>query len=286
MITDVHAHVYPPEVIADWERIAAREPYFSLLVRGRAHRWGTADDLLAAMAEDGVDESWICGFGFADLGLCRLCNDYVLDAAARSGGRLRPLAVVPPAAPGAEAEILRCAARGAIGVGEIFPDGQNFPIDDIRVTWRLAAACQENGLFAMIHAGEPLGRDYPGKGATGPRELWTLARNHPELRILAAHLGGGLFFYEHLKEAARVLQNVWYDTAAAPFLYDAPLFASCAASPRMEKVLYGSDFPLLRLPRYRCMVGDGVFPEEETTAFYGENARLFRSRCDIGAARH
>ncbi|MDR1965674.1 MAG: amidohydrolase family protein [Synergistaceae bacterium] len=262
MIIDAHVHVYPPEIISGAEGIAQRESYFSSLVSAKAHRWAGAEDVLSAMDSDGVDESWIFGFGFKDLGLCRVCNDYALDAAARSGGRLKPLAVVPPLARGAAAEIARCAHRGAIGVGEIFPDGQDFDITDTDETWRFAAACHENGMFVLLHTAEPVGREYPGKGRAGPREAYAFARNHPELRIVMAHWGGGLFMYESLPDARLALRNVRYDTAAAPFVYDSKIFSLCGAPWVRDKILYGSDFPLLRYPRYKEMMdASGLAPE-------------------------
>ncbi|MDR3355525.1 MAG: amidohydrolase [Synergistaceae bacterium] len=272
MIIDVHVHVYPPDVISGWERIADREAYFAELVRGKVHRWADADDLLSAMDEDGVDESWICGFGFKDIGLCRLCNDYVLDAAARSKGRLRAMCVVPPMSRGAEAEAERCAELGAIGVGEIFPEGQDWRICDIRETWRLAAVCHERGMFAMIHAAEPVGREYPGKGRTGPREAYLMASNHPELKIILAHWGGGLFIYESMRDVSGTLKNVWYDTAAAPFLYGSNIFECVRMSCVGEKILYGSDYPILRLPRFEKMLDESPLHGEELDALMSGNA--------------
>ena len=267
---DTHVHVYTPETIRDWEKIAEHEEYFGTLAGSKVQKWATADDVLAAMDEDGIDESWICGFGFNDLGRCRETNDYVLEACARSARRLRPLCVVPPLARGAEAEIVRCAARGAIGVGELFPDGQMWCVDDARETWRLAAACHENGLFLLVHAAEPVGRNYAGKGRTGPRELYQLARNHPELRIQMAHLGGGLFMYESMKDVAVDLLNVHYDIAALPFLYDARMLrAAMEIVPR--KLLYGSDFPILRYPRYWAAI-EGALGAEERMALLSANA--------------
>ncbi|MDR1483129.1 MAG: amidohydrolase [Synergistaceae bacterium] len=275
MITDVHVHVYPPEVISDWEKIAERETYFGALARGRVHKWADADDLLLAMDEDGVGESWICGFGFKDIGLCRLCNDYVLDAATSSGGRLRAMCTVPPMSAGAVAEIVRCADLGAIGVGEIFPDGQDWRIDDIRESWRLAAICHERGLFAMIHAAEPVGREYPGKGRAGPREAYLMASNHPELRVIMAHWGGGLFIYELMNDVRRSLKNVWYDTAATPFLYSSEIF-ECVGMPGVgEKILYGSDYPILRLPRFKKMLEDVSLCRDRLDALMSGNASRF-----------
>ena len=80
MITDTHVHVFPPDVIRDWEKIARKEAHFASLVRGKVHRWATVEDVVDSMNLTGIDESWIFGFAFEDQGLCRLCNDYVIDA--------------------------------------------------------------------------------------------------------------------------------------------------------------------------------------------------------------
>jgi predicted TIM-barrel fold metal-dependent hydrolase len=267
MLIDVHVHIYPPEVVSGWEKIAEREEYFGALVRGRAHKWCSAGDVLAAMAEDGVDESWVFGFGFKDLGLCKLCNDYALEAARESGGKLRALAVVPPLARGAAAELERCAGLGAIGAGEIFPDGQDFDISDMGQTWRFAATCSDLGLFACVHTAEPVGREYPGKGAAGPREAFALARNHPELKIIMAHWGGGLFMYEAIPEVRVALRNTRYDTAASPFVYGGDFWRVCGLPWVREKMMYGSDFPLLRYPRFKKNIGASLTPDVEELVF-------------------
>ncbi|MDR0653668.1 MAG: amidohydrolase family protein [Synergistaceae bacterium] len=275
MIIDVHVHVYPPEIVSDWEKISAAESYFAALTRGRVHRWGGAPDVLSAMEEDGVSESWITGFGFKDLGLCKLCNDYVLETARASGGKLKAMAVVPPLARGASAEIERCASLGAIGVGEIFPDGQDFDITDIEETWRFTAACHESGMFVSLHTAEPVGRDYPGKGRAGPREAYIFARNHPELKIIMAHWGGGMFMYESIPETKNALRNVRYDTAASPFVYGSEIFGLCSVPWIGEKILYGSDFPLLRFPRFKSMIESQGMTEETFRRITSLNAVQF-----------
>ncbi len=273
MIVDAHVHVYPPIIKENWREIARTERYFEMLVRGVAHKWGTVEELLAAMDEDGVDQSWICGFAFSDIELCRVCNDYVLEAASSSKGRLKALVVVPPLVRGMKDEIARCAARGAVGVGELFPDGQSFFIDDARETWRLAASCHENNLFLTLHCAEPVGRQYAGKGLMGPREAYALAVAHPELRILLAHWGGGLFLYESMRDVKANLRNVWYDTAATPFLYSHEIYDSAVAVGIADKILYGSDFPLLRLPRYRKMLDASNMTERQKNAYLGGNSQ-------------
>ncbi|MDR0648790.1 MAG: amidohydrolase family protein [Synergistaceae bacterium] len=281
MIVDTHVHVYPPEVREDWQSIAQRERCFGAEVAGRVHRWATAEDVLGAMEIDGVDESWICGFAFTDLGLCRLCNDYVLECAQNSGGRLKPIIAVPPLARGACDEIARCAELGAIGVGELLPDGQLFCVEDIDETWRFAAECQEHGLFVLLHVAEPIGRDYPGKGRSGPKEAYMFARNHPELCIVMAHCGGGLFLYEQMPDVRADLRNVWYDTAAAPFVYGASILNSIIASGTAEKFLYGSDFPILRLPRYKEMIEGSAMIDKDLDGLFSANARRLLGAAEL-----
>ena len=276
MIIDTHVHLYPPEIEQNWQKIALREPYFSSLVQSRAHRWGTREDLLRAMEEDGVGQSWVCGFGFTDMGLCREVNDYVLEGARENPGKILPLAVVPPLHPEAEQEVLRCAEKGAIGVGEIFPGGQRWDIDDMRQTWRLAGVCSEASLFLLVHTAEPVGHNYPGKGSTGPREAASFCTHHPEVTVIFAHGGGGLWLYEAMPEMRRYLQNAWYDMAAAPFLYGPEIFRALSGMPGvLSRTLYGSDYPLLRLSRYQDLLQE-AFPGGEKaflSGLFGENAQ-------------
>ena len=56
---DFHVHVYPPEVIRDAESISKHEPYFDRLIHNKVHRWGTIDDLLMRMEEEGVERAII-----------------------------------------------------------------------------------------------------------------------------------------------------------------------------------------------------------------------------------
>lgn len=250
-IIDTHAHVYPEEIIANAEKIAEREPYFRQLIHSRVHRWGTTKDLIEAMDEDAIAESWICGFGFNDIHLCKLCNDYVLESVRAYPERLRPLVVVPPLNPCAEEELARCVALGAIGVGEIFPDGQQWDIADFRQTWKLGALCHEANLFLLVHAAEPVGHEYPGKGGVGPKEIVKFCTHHPEVKVIFAHWGGGVWLYEHMPELKRILKNARYDIAASPFLYDGSIYKTAFAAGVADKLLYGSDYPLLRVKRYK-----------------------------------
>ena len=275
---DCHVHVYPPEIIRDAAVIGKNEPYFELLSTGKVHKWAAAEDVIAAMDRDGIDVSWIFGFAFKDPGLCALCNEYVIEAVRKYPTRLKGLAVVPPCAHGAGNEIARCREQGLVGVGEIFPGGQDFDISDVRQTWRLAGAVAEAGMFLLVHSAEPVGHDYPGKGNTGPREAAEFCLHHPEVEVVFAHFGGGLWMYELMPEMQLALSNAYYDSAAWPWLYEPSLLRAMEAAGVLRKLFYGSDFPILGYPKYEKMIAASGVERGEVEKFLHHNAFDFMAK--------
>lgn len=276
-IIDGHVHVYPPHIEKNWREIAESEPWFNTLISSKVNKWGTADELIRHMDGAGIEKALVTGFAFHDQGLCREVNDYVLDAAGRYQGRLAPMAVVSPARPGAEAEAIRCAASGAVGIGELFPDGQGFDIADGRQTGRLAGVCAEAGLFLMLHTAEQVGHGYPGKGSAGAVEAAAFCLNHPEVKVIFAHFGGGLWAYEAMPEMKRALANAYYDTAAWPWLYGAEIIDAIFAIGAGHKILYGSDWPILEYPRYeKLLAKSAISVGQKISLLRGNAERLLR----------
>ncbi len=104
---DSHVHIFPPEVIARRDSYVSRDSRFAALYGSRRAKMATAAEVLAHMDETGVACSVVFGFPFQDQGLCRLVNEYVLEAVAASSGRLAGLCCVAPGRPGDVAELER-----------------------------------------------------------------------------------------------------------------------------------------------------------------------------------
>jgi len=273
MIVDTHTHVFPPEVCAQREPYRARDGWFSELYQDPRARMATAEDLLAAMDRDGVDRAVACGFAWSDQGLCREHNDYLIESVARYPDRLIGLAIVQPLA-GREAacELDRALAAGLRGLGELMPDGQQFSLEDADLLAPLAGLLRERSLPLMTHTSEPVGHHYHGKGHTLPQHVITLARNFPGLPIICGHWGGGLPFYELMPEVARALQDVFYDTAASPYLYRWRIFPLAVQMVGAHKVLMGSDYPLIRPRTYLMHLAELPLADEDRAAILGGNA--------------
>jgi predicted TIM-barrel fold metal-dependent hydrolase len=275
MLLDVHVHLFPPAVVEGIEKYLVKDEFLAQICSSPRQKYASAEDLLAEMDKCGVDKAVISGFASSDQGLCREMNDYVLDAARSNPQKLMPMAVVYPLDPGMEKEIHRCHEAGAVGVGELFPWGQKFDLEG-REAGRLASVCQERNLPLLLHINEIVGHYYAGKGDVSIKEAADFAAKYPELTLIYAHWGGGLLFYELMPELKEQLQNVYYDTAASPFLYHKNIYRVAREIGILHKVLFATDYPLLSPRRYlRELEGAGL-TDHELEMIKGENAaKLF-----------
>jgi len=271
MIVDLHTHIFPPEIIAHRQRYLERDAWFARLYANPRARMATAEDLLSAMDAAGVDVAVTFGFAWADPGLCRLANDYVAEAVREHPGRLLGLAVLNPAAPGVEAELARAAGSGFSGVGELMPDGQGYTLGDIDTLAPLMEEARALGWPVLAHASEPVGHEYAGKGRASLAEAVQLAQRFPDTTLILAHWGGGLPFYELMPELRRALAHVYYDTAASLYLYDDAIFAIAAALAG-DKVLFGTDYPLLEPGRFLARVRAAGLSKSALEGILGGNA--------------
>ena len=272
MIVDSHVHVFPPRMIAARDELVGRDATFAEMYSDRSARMATAEELIVAMDGDGVDASVVMGIGWADPDLAKESNDYIAEAVARHSDRLVGFGSVNPAATGAVREAERCRDMGLRGIGELHSDTQGFDPSDEAVMVPLLELAHSSDMTVLLHCSEPVGHEYPGKGTVTPDKVVALAKIAGDARLILAHWGGGLPFYALMPEVARTLSNVYYDTAASPFLYDSKVFAIAISLVGVERILAASDFPLLPFARIRRQVEGTTLTEQERRAILGGNA--------------
>ncbi|MFN2452574.1 MAG: amidohydrolase family protein, partial [Candidatus Dormibacteria bacterium] len=218
VIIDAHVHLLPDTVRANLEATAARDPWFAACHAGNA-RVSTPRSLLEEMDAAEIDRAVCFTWPFADPELCAEANDWLAAVVARYPDRLVGFGVVNPAAPGAAAEVWRCARLGLRGLGELNADAQGWALDgghDAAAVDAVVAASLDAGLVWTLHCSEPVGHAYPGKGTATPGLVAGFAERHPDLRLICAHLGGGLPLYAQMPEVRRLCRRLWFDTAAQP----------------------------------------------------------------------
>jgi len=278
VIIDFHTHVVPPQIRERRAEYVERDTCFSLLYSEPKAKLATAEDLIASMDESGVDKSVILNMGWVNHELCVETNDYILEAVARYPQRLIGFCVIQPlAGDRAIKEMERCARNGAKGIGEMRPDVQGFDLRDSVIMAPIVEAAIENDLIFLTHASEPVGHQYFGKGNITPEFIYPFILSFPDLKLVCAHWGGGLPFYALMPEVAQAFANTFFDTAATPFLYRPQIFKQVADILGSDKILFGSDCPLMSPRRVITQLESVVLSEEDRAKILGGNAQRLLS---------
>ncbi len=270
-VVDAHVHLFPPEVVARKDAYCARDAWFDVTHRAwPLERFPQAETLLESMDAAGIAMAVIAGWPWKDFALCRAHNDWLAETAAASP-RLEWLGIVNPIDPEVGDEIQRVHGMGAAGLGELNADAQGFAWERARDVREFAELATTLDVPVMAHVSEPLGHDYPGKGTATPRKILAFLEQHPDLRFVAAHWGGGLPFYELMPEVGRVLRNVTYDTAASTYLYRPEVFDIVTRIVGVERVVWGSDYPVLGQRRFLGKALS-ILPASDALPVLGGNA--------------
>ena len=274
MIIDFHTHIFPPSFVGRREELSSRDATFSSLHSDPRSRMATADELVAAMDASGVDVAVVMGIGWTDRDTAAEANNYIIEATDRFPGRLAGFCSVNPAwGSAAVKEVERCATAGAKGIGELHPDTQGYDLTSKMAMEPLMEAARELGLIVLTHSSEPVGHLYPGKGRTTPDKLYAFVLNFPEVAIVCAHWGGGLPFYSLMPEVSHAATNVYYDTAASPFLYRPEILSTVVGINGPDRVLFGTDFPLIKHPRHLKEIRGSSISQEAREQILGNNAQ-------------
>lgn len=250
------------------------EQAFNTLYNSPQARLVGVQNLISAMDEGGVQKSVVFGFPWENSESFKLNNDYVVEAVGRYPDRLVGLACFSPFSPTGAREAERCFDQGLSGVGELAVYGDGITAEVVQALEPVMALClARNGLF-MLHTNEPVGHPYPGKTPNTLRQIYDFVKTYPENRIILAHWGGGLLFYALMKkEVVKVLENVWFDTAASPFLYHPEMYRIAGEVVGFDKILFGSDYPLLKPQRYFKEMGTVSLSPDQMAQIKGLNAQ-------------
>ena len=276
MIIDAHTHIFPEEIRKNREAYFSDEPAFKKLYQSPKSKLIGARKMLAAMDENRVNRAVIFGFPWKSSKTYKRHNDYIREVVGRYPDRFIGLGCFDPFCKTAEKEAQRCLQQnGLSGIGELaFYEG-GIENSALKRLAPIMAICRDQNRPIMIHTNEPIGHSYPGKTPNTLAQIYQLIQTYPHNKMVLAHWGGGLFFFSLLKkEIKERLKHVYFDTAASPYLYDADVYRLAIQLVGVEKILFGSDFPLLPPARY--------FDEMQTA---GLSTNEMRQVCGLNAVK-
>jgi predicted TIM-barrel fold metal-dependent hydrolase len=285
-VIDAHVHLYPPELNRDpagwavhsgevhWAQLCTRQRRDGRPVQG----FPSVEQLLRDMDAAGVARAVLLGWYWEKPETCAWHNRFYAACVREHPDRLAAFAALHPAAGRAAtlAGVRRAREEGLIGLGELSPHSQGHGLDDPVFRDALALAA-ELRLPVNFHVTDPVSKNYPGRVETPLADFTRLAREFPRTTFILSHLGGLL----PLVDSSAVSQpNLFYDTAAWPLIYPPDVVRRMLDVVGGEKVLFGSDYPLILFPReetepgfvrYLAQVSAAKLTVSERTALLGGN---------------
>ncbi|MDY6970220.1 MAG: TatD family hydrolase [Spirochaetota bacterium] len=273
MIVDFHTHIFSSDLIKQRNRYIDDKNY-SFLYSDEKAKLIDHNIMLRAMDDSGIDHVVIMGFPWENEKYCQEQNQYFKDVFVLSKGRIIPFASVPLSInTNIEEWVKGIKDLGLFGIGEIafYSDGMNKT--NSAILRKIFESAQIYSLPVCLHLNEPVGHDYPGKYEPDLNVIYSILKDFPELTVVLAHWGGGILFYEMMPEVREAFRNVYYDIAASPFLYSNDIYDVAIKILGSEKILFGSDYPLIRFERYLTDIEKNVKDEKHRKNIIGENAR-------------
>ena len=227
MLIDVHAHfLHDRTPRADWQARNA-----SRLRAG--DRVGITYHVASILGSWGATSPTY----FPSVPDLRHANDWLLEFERRHPARVRGYVAVNPNYTGAAlAEIERCLDAGMVGVKLAASRRADDPLLD--PVCHLAA---KRGVPVLHHIWQHRRRDWPGQEASDAVELGTLARRHPDVSFLLAHIGGGGDWL-HSLPAVRTIPNIYVDLSGSGV--DGGMLEACIEAVGVERLLWGCDLTI------------------------------------------
>ena len=258
-IIDVHTHIWP-------DKIAVRAAdnivnYYGLPRQG--------DGSMAGIFE-GAKEFSNIRFVISSATLkpdtehAQVGNNFIVETS-KKDNRFIPLCSFHPMMgfDAAIAELERAKSIGAKGV-KIHSDFQRFFVDDANAI-EIYKECARLKLPILFHVGDK-NTDF-----STPRRMRNVMEKLPELTIIAAHMCG----YSVWEEAEEVLigSPVYTDTSEALLGMDESGLYRLVEKHGIDKVLFGSDYPLWNTDFAFSQIEKCGFSEEEKEKIYSGNAK-------------
>jgi uncharacterized protein len=164
-------------------------------------------------------------------------NNFLLSLQREDSSRIRGYTVVNPNFQAhALSELRRCLDGGMIGIKLAASRRADDPLLD--PICRVAA---ERGVPVLHHIWQHRRRDYPGQEASDAVELCALARRHPRVHFLLAHIGGGGDWI-HSLAAVRDVPNVLVDLSGSGV--DGGMMEACVEAVGAGRLLWGCDLTM------------------------------------------
>lgn len=271
---DIHTHAevscWNPVDSYGEEYDRAADKYF------RSDRRPTIEETIAYYREQKIGLIMFTVDSEAHLGRRRIPNEEIAEAAQKNSDMMIAFASIDPhkGKMGAR-EARRLIEEHGIKGFKFHPTVQGFhPYD--RMAWPLYEVIAEHRMPAIFHSGHSgIGSGMPGGGGlrleySNPMHLEDVAIAFPDMKIIVAHPSWP--WQDEALSLALHKPNVWIDLSGWSPKYFPPQLVQFANTLLKERMLFGSDYPLITPERWMRDFAEAGFREEVKPLILKENA--------------
>jgi predicted TIM-barrel fold metal-dependent hydrolase len=204
-------------------------------------------------------------------------NDAMLALCKTEGNRVAMYVTVNPNhTRHAVEEIERCVALGAIGVKLLASRRADDPLLD-----PVCEAAAKHRLPVLHHIWQHRRREWPSQEISDGVDLARLARRHPTVTFILAHIGGG-GDYAHSYAAIRGVPNIVADLSGSGV--DRGMLDEAVAALGSQRLLWASDVTMeTGLAKLRALENTGLSSAEDVTDIRWRNAQRVFPRLPAAA---
>ena len=209
-------------------------------------------------------------------------NEEIAAAAAANDDVLIPFASVDPHRPNAAEEVRRLVDGHNVRGFKFHPNIQEFFPND-RTFYPIYEAIEEAGVPALFHTGHSgIGTGLPGGGGirlkySNPMHVDDVAVDFPKLKIVLAH--PSFPWQDEAISVALHKKQVYIDLSGWSPKYFPPQLVRYANTQLRDRVLFGSDYPMITPDRWLADFEKAEFKDEVRPLILKENAiRLLELR--------
>ena len=257
-IFDIHTHIFP-EKIADKATGAIGE-YYGIEMDGR----GTPEALLESGKKIEVEKYLVLPTA-TKVEQVQSANDFIAEMQKEHSnfvafGTLHPDLADPAS------EIDKIIGMGLHGI-KFHPEFQNFSLDDKAMLPFYKAL--EGKLPVLIHMGDA------NRDSSHPKKLAEILDAFPGLTVIGAHFGG----FSAWEESCEYLvgKNVYFDTSSSLFKLDKEKAVEMIRNHGVEKMLFGTDFPMwLHVEEFERFMKLDLTEDERRMILYDNAAKLLK----------
>lgn len=265
MIIDFHSHCFPdslaPRAMESLLRTTSCDE-----ISVAPHTNGTAKDAERLLKSAGISGAVICNIA-TNTRQEHNVNSFAISMKECSDF-FSPLGSLHPDSAEKESELCRLSNAQIRGV-KLHPDYVGIPIIDRRFD-AIFSLLEEHGFFAVVHAGlDPIS---PNFVHATPKMLKEVVKNHPNLKLVAAHMGGLRRSSEVIREL--VGTNIYIDTSLSSLREDeTENLYKILNEHNPDRILFGTDTPWSDPVSERKFIENAPISDKLRKKIFSENAK-------------